>query len=93
MNYITVVGFIGDTVRTSYHFWLQDTQHIWLDRYIVEERVSRRHSWKIKDMYSRLEPRNSTIKEEEVDLSGFIKNRVRYELIKNLQILKWGESK
>lgn len=61
---ITVERLSGDLARRIWQFTLYDLPRIRLSFYGEQERATRRHKFRSKKSYSRLDPRSHNIREE-----------------------------
>ena len=77
--------------RECYRFYLENEYRLWLDNYALQKRETSRHKWIDIQRYSRLEPRYSTMKEEQVTLNDTIRDLIRKEFLSQLQIEKWSK--
>jgi hypothetical protein len=78
--------------KVTWTFWLCD-RNLVVDSYIVEERPSRRHNFKITDCYARIKSsyEDGNLKEHEVPLTDEIRERAIREFTSSLRVIRWSE--
>ena len=93
MNSVEIILNKNKLEREVYTFWLENEYWLWLDNYTYEVKLTPRHKFKIKRSYYRLEPRDSTLKEEEVVFNDELKQMALNKLISQIKVKKWSERK
>ena len=91
MNNITIERGINAFRREIYSFYLENSEHLWLDNYIIQERQTTRHKFVTVAGYHRLEPRNSNISEADIYLGEDVIREAKDTIYLNLQVKKWSE--
>ena len=88
---ITLVDESADKLRkVTWEFWLY-RNHLVLNSYTVDERASRRHTYKFVDGYDRLRKDYGHLKEAEVPLTDEIRERAIREFTAKLTVVRWSE--
>ena len=73
-------------------FWLRENTLV-LDTYIISEKETKKHKFKIVKQYDRLNERSFNLKENEVPFTSEIKLEALTKLIDSLKIVTWSEFK
>jgi len=76
----------------TWRFWY-DNGTLWLDHYATRERKSRRHVFVATEVYSRLDPRSSTISETDLVLPSTVKDEAISQFCQGLTVKRWSERK
>lgn len=98
MSRLTVTRQDGPLNERKWAFLYFESRHLFvLDSYYVTERPSKRHSFKVKQLYER-QPYNDgshygvpRLKEADVPLPEDVLNEVRDEFMRTLRILRWDD--
>lgn len=78
--------------KVQFTFYFDDYRYtLFLNKYLVFKRETKRHGWKCVSFYDRLNDRNSKIKESEVPLTEEIKQQALNEFFKIITVKKWSE--
>lgn len=66
-----------------FYFWDREVKLV-LDRYAVHERLSKRHKWRVKVMYSRLDNRGKPMEAGDVPITGTLLAEAKAKFLTNL---------
>jgi hypothetical protein len=77
--------------REVYGFYFQNEFHIYFDSYRLEERKTLRHKFVMIRKWNRIDDRQNDIKLEEIIFDENIKQKVREQLLKQINIELWKD--
>jgi len=87
---ITLVDESPDKLRkVTWKFWFYRNRLV-VDSYTVDERSSRRHTYKWAAGYERLR-KDGSIKEAELPLTDEIRERAIREFMSRITVVRWSE--
>jgi len=85
---------IDDFNKVQYGFYFDDRKMIiYLDKYIILYRETKRHGWKISKQYERLDQRHNTIKLEDIPFDDNIKTKAKQIFVDQITVDIWPENK
>ena len=88
-----VEHIIDDLNKEVWGFWYDDrSKTLYLDKYLIMYRESKRHSWKVSKKYYRVIERDNSINLKDVPLTDEIKEQALKEHIKDIVVKKWNKN-
>ena len=81
----------SETYIFSTHAMDSNKPILYLDKYWVSVKESKRHKPRIVSNYSRLSSRDSSLTEDQVPLTDELKKEAIQLYISNIQVCKWSE--